>query len=78
MTERTPPFPPLDDRLARLGREWFADVRRNQPVEPAPVTRTDRGSGGDPGSGNAWDWLFAGPDDSCGDDGADGGGCDGD
>ena len=76
MAQRIPPFPLLDDRLARLGHDWFADVRRNQPVEPAPTSRAGRAPG-DVVDG-AWDWLFGGSDESCGDDGGRAGGCAGD
>lgn len=54
---------PADERLARLGREWFADVRRQHPEEPERKRR-DRSGTGDS------DWLASSDD---GDGGCDGG-----
>lgn len=39
--------PAVDERLARLGREWFAEVRRNNPDEPKTRTVGRDGEGGD-------------------------------
>lgn len=48
---------PVDDRLARLGREWFADVRRANPEqEPARKARKDLSVDGD--DGGLLDWLM--------------------
>ena len=58
-----------DERLKRLGQEWFADVRAKNPE---PVRPTKRRDGADQsGDGSSIDWLFDGGSD---DGGADGGG----
>lgn len=59
-----------EDRLTRLGQEWFAEVRRkNADQDAKPARSRDSGDGGSDGDGSLWDWLFGGD----GADGADGG-----
>ncbi|HEV7438788.1 MAG TPA: hypothetical protein VGN94_04070 [Methylobacterium sp.] len=56
-----------EDRLAALGRQWFAEVRRQHP--DAETERRRKRQDADAGS---WDWLFGGAGD--GDGGGDAGG----
>lgn len=65
MPDRTELDP--DDRLARLGRQWFEDVRRQNPPEPL-LTRGRQRAGSVDDDGGIIDWLFG---DSNGDDGGD-------
>lgn len=66
---RQPTFSPKpDERLERLGREWFDDVRRKHPAdEPRKARRQDAGEGGETG----WlsDLLGLDGDADCGDAG---------
>ena len=71
MSQRHDADPVPDARLTRLGREWFADVRRRHPEpgpEPERTARKDRSASGD--DGGLLDWLLG---DGDGDD-VDGGG----
>jgi hypothetical protein len=63
----TMPAEPHDERLKRLGREWFADVRAKNP-EPTPSTKRRDGGDGADGGGGLLDWLFDGGSDDCGSD----------
>ena len=60
--------PALDDRTARLGREWFAQVRRahTQVKTPRGRSGTDRSGDGD----GLLDWLFGDGDTGDGDGGS--------
>lgn len=53
-----------DERLRRLGRDWFAEVRRESAEQPHPPRRRDGSDGG--GDGDLLDWLFGGEADDCG------------
>lgn len=58
-----------DDRVLRLGAEWYAEVRRK--TEPEPPRKRASGEDG----GGFLDWLFGdGSSDAAGDAGGDGGG----
>lgn len=46
-----------DDRLTRLGREWFAEVRRTNPGEEGERKRRQRKGDGERETG-FWDRLF--------------------
>lgn len=61
------PVPDLDERTARLGRQWFAEVRQQQRAdEEAGAKRRRFETDADPaGDSGLWDWL-------AGDGGADG------
>lgn len=57
------PDPDRDDRLTRLGRDWFAEVRARHAVDEGDRARRERkrddvGSSGDDGDGSWFDWLF--------------------
>ena len=70
MTTDRDPNSVADERLSRLGREWYDEVRRKNPDE----TRTRKESGAGSDGGGFFDWLFGSSDDGSGDSG----GCDGD
>lgn len=46
MADHIAPPPILDERLARLGREWFADIRRRTREDP-PKPKADGRDEGD-------------------------------
>jgi hypothetical protein len=54
-----------DERLKRLGREWFAEVRAKNPEPVSPVRRSDA-SDSDAGP---FEWLFDRWSDDSGSDG---------
>lgn len=57
MSQRRDIDPVPDERLTRLGREWFAEARRRNPEdEPERKARKDRSGDGD--DGGLWDWLL--------------------
>lgn len=70
MAKITPPL--VDDRLARLGRDWFADVRRQDAAEKKRAKTSGR-DGSDAGEGGFLDWLFGDGDSDGGHHGGDGG-----
>ena len=56
-----------DERLKRLGQEWFAEVRAKNP-EPARAAKRQDASDGAGDDGGLFDWLFDGGSDDCGSD----------
>lgn len=60
----------LDARTARLGREWFAEVRQKQRDETAAAKRQVARDGDSGDADGPWDWL-TGDTDSAGTDGGD-------
>lgn len=59
-----------DERLGRLARHWFAEIRAEEAAAQAAERRArpdrrDRAGDGD----GPWDWLFGGDGDADGDGG---------
>ena len=73
MARMPPPSPPLDNRLARLGREWFAEVRERDRAEMRAVRATPDADATADVAGDArggrLDWLFGDRADTCDDPG---------
>lgn len=60
-----------DERLGRLARQWFAEVRAQEADEAAAERRAHRASRNRSADGDGpWDWLF-GDGDGDGDGGSD-------
>lgn len=66
MSQHPDTDPLRDERLTRLGREWFADVRRRHPDEEAE-RKTRKDGSGDGDDGGLLDWLLGGDDADGGD-----------